>query len=193
MSSPAAATTPVAMGVRTGPLGRAVRLLGAVFLGAGLYLLIDIGIADFRMLPGLGDPGPWILTAVVAILVVDLVLRFVPLPVRASLLVPARRLVLAAIGLVVAVFWAITIVGGSVWGSPLSDLVWVVDVGYLAYATASLLLALVLGTPGCENLAWAELLARLRGAERRIVGVWCIGGLHVVDNWELGRRARRSA
>lgn len=185
--SSTAASTPVAMGVRTGPLGRAVRLLGAVFLGAGLYVLINTGISGMRRLPDLGDPGPWILTAVVALLLTDLVLRFLPLAVR------TRRLLLAAIVAVVLAFWVVTLARGDAWGAPLSDLVWVVDVGYLIYAVASLLLAFVLGTPGCENLAWVELRERLRGRREPVAGVWCIGGLHVVDNWELGRRARRMA
>jgi hypothetical protein len=66
--------------------------------------------------------------------------------------------------------------------------VYAVDVVFLTYACTTLLLAAALRTPGCENLAWAELAARLRGRPGRVAGVWCIGGLHVVDNWELGRR-----
>ena len=182
----AAVDTPVAMGVRTGPLGRTVRLLGAVFLGAGVYTLIAIGLTDFRDLQELRTPGPWILTAVVAILIVDLVTRFVPLPSR------SRRLVLAGLGAAVVVAGVVSVVAdGSVWGSPLSDLVWLIDVVYLCYASASLLLALVLGTPGCENMAWVELRGKLRGEPRRVTGVWCIGGLHVVDNWELGRAGKQ--
>jgi len=188
-SSPdrAAAADPVAMGVRTGPIGRALRVLGAVFLGAGVYVLADIGITGFRDLDQLRVPAPWILTVVVAVLIVDLVTRFVPLARR------QRMMVLAAIAAVVVLAAVVSLASGSLWGSPLSDMVWLVDVGYLGYATASLLLAVVLGTPGCENLAWAELRARLRGDRSPVSGVWCIGGMHVVDNWELGRRAQRHA
>jgi hypothetical protein len=174
------------MGLRTGPLGRGVRVLGAVLLGAGLYILLDLGISGFHDLPEQPSPaGPLILTAVVAVLITDLVSRFLPVPPR------ARWALLGALGAAVVVAAVVSSVRGSLWGSPLSDLVYVVDVGFLVYACASLLLAAVLGTPGCENLAWVELAARLRGAPKRVSGVWCIGGLHVVDNWELARAARR--
>lgn len=172
--------TPVEQGLRTGPLGRAVRVFGAVLLGAGLYVLAGLGLSGFRTLPEQPSPaGPWILTAVVAVLLVDLVVRFLPLRPR------GRWVVLGGVVTVVAAAWVIT---GSWWGPPLSDLVYMVDVGYLGYSCASLLLAAALGTPGCENRAWVELAATLRGRPERVRGVWCIGGLHVVDNWEIARR-----
>lgn len=182
----AAAATPVAMGMRTGPIGRAVRLFGAVVLGLAVSSLIGTGIGQFRQADPLRSPTVWILTVVVAILVVDLVVRFLPFPRS------VRALILAAI--VVAVIVTAAISGassGSLWGPPLSDLVWWIDVVDLSFSAGNLLLAVVLGTPGCEKTAWVELYVLLFGGQRP-AGTWCIGGLHVVDNWELGRRLRRA-
>lgn len=181
-----AAVSPVAMGVRTGPLGRALRLLGAVFLGAGLWTILDVGVTGFDDTEAVRSPGVWILTLIVAVLIVDLFIRFVPGPLR------LRVLALAAIAAVLVAAGAADVASsGQLWGSSLSGLVWVIDVVDLCYAVVTLLLAAALGTPGCENVAWAELRARLRGDRAPRPGVWCIGGMHVVDAWELGRRAQR--
>jgi hypothetical protein len=181
-----AAATPVAMGLRIGPLGRALRLFGAVVLGLGVSSLIGTGTGHFGQASALHSPTLWILTVIVAILLVDLVVRF--LPVSRVL----RGLILAAIVVAVIVTAAISHASsGSFWGPPLSDLVWWIDVADLGFAAASLLLAFPLGTPGCEKIAWVELYVLLRGGQRP-AGRWCIGGMHVVDNWEIGRRLQRA-
>jgi hypothetical protein len=76
-----------------------------------------------------------------------------------------------------------------VWGSPLSDLVWALDVAMLVETIAALPLAVALGTPGCEIGVWAEIAARLRG--RPASPPLCIIGLHHLDQWELRRRSAR--
>src|SRR5215218_3815864 len=75
---------------------------------------------------------------------------------------------------------------GAVWGSPLSDVVWTLDVTMLFQTIVALLIAVVLGTPGCEIGVWAEIAARLRG--RSASPAICIIGLHHLDEWEARRR-----
>ena len=78
---------------------------------------------------------------------------------------------------------------GEVWGSPLSDLVWALDVAMLAETVVALLAAVVVGTPGCEIGVWADIAARVRGGPAS--PPLCIIGLHHLDDWELRRRAIR--
>jgi hypothetical protein len=187
-ASPASATpaSPVALGMRTGPIGRGVRLFGAVVLGLGTSSLLRTGIGHFRQASATHPASVWILTAVVAILITDLVVRF--LPVRRAV----RAFIMAALVAAVIATAAISQASsGSLWGPPLSDFIWWVDVADLSFAAASLLLAVPLGTPGCEKIAWVELYALLRAGPRPAFR-WCIGGLHVIDNWEIGRRLRHA-
>lgn len=77
------------------------------------------------------------------------------------------------------------IASGAVWASPLSDLVWGIDAVMLVETIVALVLAIALGTPGCEVGVWPELIGRLRGvdapASTRPI---CILGLHFIDEWE---------
>jgi hypothetical protein len=181
-----AAASPVTLGLRTGPLGRAIRLFGAVLLGSGVSSFIQTGVGHFSRASEVRSPAMWVLTVIVAILLVDMIVRFLPFP-RV-----VRGLILAAVVVAVVVTLAIRATSaGPLWGSPLSDLVWWIDVIDLSFSTASLLLSIPIGTPGCEKIAWVELYVFLRGGQRP-AGRWCIGGLHVVDNWEIARRLRRA-
>ncbi|HLX47221.1 MAG TPA: hypothetical protein VKS82_02705 [Streptosporangiaceae bacterium] len=183
--SPAVAT-PVTLGLRTGPLGRAIRLFGAVVLGLGVSSFIQTGVGHFGRASEVRSPTMWVLTVIVAILLVDLIVRFLPFP-RV-----VRGVILAAVVIAVIVTAAIRAASpGPLWGPPLSSLVWWIDVADLSFSTASLVLSIPIGTPGCEKVAWAELYVMLRGG-RRPAGRWCVGGLHVVDNWEIARRLRRA-
>lgn len=178
--------TPVAMGLRTGPLGRGLRIFGAVLLALGVSSFVETGFQHFARPSELRSSGMWILTTIVIILVVDLIVRFIPV---SRLL---RGLILAAIVVAVIVASAVTHASsGHLWGSPVSDLVWWIDVADLGFSTCSLVLAALLATPGCEKMSWVELYVRIHGGTRP-AGRWCIGGLHVVDNWEIGRRLRRA-
>jgi hypothetical protein len=77
-----------------------------------------------------------------------------------------------------------------VWGFPLADLVWAFDVLMLSETIVALLLAVALGTPGCEIGVWPELIARTRGGRAApAAGLACIVGLHFVDASEARRRA----
>ena len=80
-------------------------------------------------------------------------------------------------------------------GFPLADLVWTFDVVMLAQTVVALLLAIVLGTPGCEIGVWPEVIARSRGESAPpTTGLACVIGLHFIDEWEARRRpaARRT-
>ena len=184
-TSPATAT-PVTRGLRTGPLGRMIRLFGAVVLGLGLSSFIQTGVGHFGRASEVRSPAMWVLTVIVTILLVDLIVRFLPFP-------PAvRGVILAALITAVIVTVAIRATSpGPLWGPPLSSLIWWIDVADLSFSTASLVLSIPIGTPGCEKVAWVELYVLLRGGQRP-AGRWCIGGLHVVDNWEIARRLRRA-
>ena len=86
---------------------------------------------------------------------------------------------------------------GAVWGSPFSDLVWTLDATMLLDTIAALLMAVVLGTRGCEIGVWAVIAARLRGGPAS--PPICIIGLDHLDEWEARRphvissRGRRCA
>jgi hypothetical protein len=69
----------------------------------------------------------------------------------------ARTVALALLAGAAAVAAAVgALRSGGVWGSPLSDLVWTLDVTMLLETIVALLLAVVLGTPGCEIGVWGE-------------------------------------
>lgn len=61
----------------------------------------------------------------------------------------------------------------------------------LVETIVALLLAIALGTPGCEVGVWPELLGRLRG-EAVSTRPICILGLHFVHDWEARRARARS-
>ena len=68
---------------------------------------------------------------------------------------------------------------------------WSFDVVLLAEDVVALVLAIALGTPGCEIGVWPELIARVRGERSsRSTGLVCIVGLHLVDAWEARHRTR---
>jgi hypothetical protein len=100
-----------------------------------------------------------------------------------------RRVALVVLAAAAAVAAAVGEVrAGAVWGSPLSDLVWTLDAAMLLETIVALLIAVVLGTRGCEIGVWGDIAARLRGGPAS--PPLCIIGLHHVDEWEARRRAR---
>src|SRR5918996_3943364 len=72
----------------------------------------------------------------------------------------ARRMatVVALLGAVVLAAAAGLVLHGAVWGFPLADLVWWLDTAYLLQLAPAFGLAALLGTPGCEQGVWRELL-----------------------------------
>jgi hypothetical protein len=83
------------------------------------------------------------------------------------------------------------IASGEVWSSPLPELVWGFDALMLVETIVALLIAIGLGTPGCEVGVWPELIGRLRGSDAALTTrPICVIGLHFVDDWEAHRRER---
>jgi len=176
---------------RTGPLGRLARLvLAGVFALTFASIVGPRGSAQFRDPHILTEPNAWFLHVVM--LVVFLVLVGTLGETIGG--VRARRL--WQIGAVIALLAALAIAAligevtrGTVWGYPLADLVWWFDVLVVTEQLVALLLAIALGTPGCELGVWSELFARLRRKTPRTErGLACIVGLHLIDAWEARRR-----
>ena len=176
---------------RTGPLGRLARLgLVGVFALTFVSIVGPRGSAQFRDPHILSEPSAWFLHLVM--LIVFLVLVGALAETIAG--VRARRP--WQIGAVIALLAALAIAAfigeatrGTVWGYPLADLVWWFDVLVVTEQLVALVLAIALGTPGCEVGVWSELFARLRGETPRSErGLACIVGLHLIDDWEARRR-----
>jgi hypothetical protein len=178
---------------RTGPVGRTVRFLLAIGFAYGLATLVDQGgPASIRDPETLTDVPTVVLTIAMIAVYAILVMELANLVRGEAFATTAWKV---ALSLLAAAAASAALVGklrsGEVWGSPLSDLVWALDVAMLLETIVALPLAVVLGTPGCEIGAWAEIAARLRG--RPASPPLCIIGLHHLDEWELRRRSARRA
>jgi hypothetical protein len=181
---------------RTGPVGRLARLLIAVALALGLLSIADQGgPASYRDPSNLTEPITWVLNGAMLVVFVLLVGQLVGATLGPG---AVRRWQLGAV-IALAVLLAAAavtarIASGEVWASPLSDLVWGFDAVMLVETIVALLLAIALGTPGCEVGVWPELIGRLRGedgaASTRPI---CVLGLHFVDEWEARRARARGA
>ena len=148
-------------------------------------------MVGFRGPSVLTEPSVWILDGAMLALFVHLVGRLASATAGEA---AARRWQVGALaGLVVTLAVAALIgraVFGAVWGFPLADLVWAFDVLMLSETIVALLLAVALGTPGCEVGVWPELIARRRGERLPpSAGPACLVGLQLLDTWESGRRA----
>jgi hypothetical protein len=177
---------------RTGPVGRLARLLMALVLALWpLYSIADEGgPASFRDPSNLTEPITWVLHVVLLIIFVLLVGQLARATVRVAHVRRWQTGGLIGLALVLAGA-AVTarIASGSVWASPLSDVVWGFDAVMLVETIVALLLAIALGTPGCEIGVWPELIARLRGSDAAVpTRPICILGLHHLDEWEARRR-----
>jgi hypothetical protein len=181
---------------RTGPVGRLARLSIAVALSLGLFSIADQGgPASFRDPSNLTEPITWVLNGAMLVVFVLLVGQLVEATLGAG---AVRRwqfgAVIALAVLLAAAAVTAWIASREVWASPLSDLVWGFDAVMLVETIVALLLAIALGTPGCEVGVWPELIGRLRGedgaaATRPI----CVLGLHFVDEREARRARARGA
>lgn len=180
---------------RSGPMGRVARLGLATVFGLTLYAIVDSrGSARFRNPHILGEPSAWVLHLAMFSVFVILVGA-----VASAIAGPALRrrwqirAVVALVALLVSAAGIGLLTHRSAWGFPLADLVWWFDVLLLCEQLIASLLAIALGTPGCEIGVWPELLSRVRG--RAIVpedGLACIVGLHLIDRWEARRGHRWS-
>jgi hypothetical protein len=178
---------------RTGPVGRLVRLLIAVSIALPFYSIADQGgPASFRDPSNLREPITWALHGGMFTVFVLLVGQLAGATRDAG---AVRRWQLGAVlGLAVLLAAAAVtarMASGEVWASPLSDLVWGFDAVMLVETIVALLLAIALGTPGCEVGVWPELIGRLRGGgAAHPTGPICVLGLHFIDEWEARSRSR---
>jgi hypothetical protein len=186
-------TTTQPFGVaRTGPLGRAARLLLALGFAYGLATLVDQGgPVSVRDPETLTDAPFLVLTIAMVAVYAILVTELAKLVGGEAVAKTARRValsVLAATAAAAAIAGEVRV--GAVWGTPLSDLVWAFDIAMLLQTIVALLVAVVLGTRGCEIGVWADIASRLRG--RPASPPLCIVGLRHLDDWELRRRLARN-
>jgi hypothetical protein len=190
MNANASKTQPLAV-PHTGPVGRAVRLLLAVAFAYGFATLVDQGgPASVRDPESLTEPPFVVLTIAMVAVYAVLVTELAKLVAGERVATRARWIALSVLA-VAAATAAVSgeVLNGAVWGSPLSDLVWTLDVTMLAQTIVALLLAVVLGTRGCEIGVWADIVARLHGGQAP--GPICLIGIHHIDEWELRRRSAR--
>jgi hypothetical protein len=168
-----------------------MRVLLAVGFAYGLATLVDQGgPASVRDPETLTDAPFLVLTIAMVAAYAVLVGELTKLAAGEAVAKTARRVALSALASAAAAAAVVSEVrAGAVWGSPLSDLVWALDVAMLLQTIIALLLAVVLGTPGCEIGVWDDIAARLRG--RPASSPLCIIGLHHFDEWELRRRSAR--
>ena len=189
--TPVATETKRLAAARTGRLGRAVRLVLALGFAAALGTLVDQGgPASVRDPETLTDAPFMVLTLAMVVVYATLAAELGKVVGGESAGQQARRLTLSLLAAAAAVAALVGEVrAGAVWGSPLSDLVWALDVAMLVQTIVALLLAVVLGTPGCEIGVWLELATRIR--RQPASPPLCILGLHYIDDWELRRRSAR--
>jgi hypothetical protein len=177
---------------RTGPVGRFARLVLAGLFAYPLFSIVGPGLSSrFRNPHILSEPSAWLVHILMLATFVILVGALASAlagqrarrPWQAAALVGAAATVAIAGGIGLAQH-------GEFWGFPLADVVWWFDVVMLTEQVAATLLAIGLGTPGCEIGVWPALIGRVRGDAPAVEsGLACIVGLHLLDGWEA-RRAR---
>jgi hypothetical protein len=172
--------------MRTGPVGRLVRFAYSVGIGLVVYGLWRTGISNFSEPEILGQTGFWLITAVV-------VHTLYNLPAQLVGSEWGRRVLLGflAMALVAAVLAATT--AGTPWASPLTWLVFVVELATVAVVGLAMVLSTILGTPGCEFGALRELVAHLRREydPQQSEALGCVVGLRRIDAWEARQPWRR--
>jgi hypothetical protein len=163
-------STAVGQASRTGPVGRLARLLAAAVGTWSAYSLWT----DRAFIFNEPDEGLLLLTGLAVYGVYQIAAVF-----------GRGKLVLATLAVVAAAASALAIAReGSLWAPPLSWLAWGLDIGFLVVISATMLVAMVVGTPGCEIGVLAELTPRLRRQAHRAEAMFCLVGLHKLDAWE---------
>lgn len=171
----------------TGPISRTCRLLMAGGMALVAVDWADYGISGFSQTRTLTNPWLWIL--------IGSGVYYGLFQTAASGF--GRRWgirTVVAFGIVLIGAGAATIAAeGELWVAPLTWLLYGLVLGLLILTVVGALISLALGTPGCEFGALGELLRRLRGVPEpeRADAMWCIAGLHRLDDWEARRSMDR--
>jgi len=175
---------------RTGPVGRLARLLLVALFAYPLFSIIGPGGSSrFRNPHILSEPSAWLLHFLMLTIFVILVGALASAFAGQGARRPWQAAAFIGAAATVAIAGGVGLIErGAFWGFPLADLVWWFDVLMLIEQVAATLVAIGLGTPGCEIGVWPALIARARGqAYSQESGLACIVGLHLIDRWESGR------
>lgn len=176
---------------RAGPIGRLVRLALAIVAALALLSIVGPrGSAQFRNPHILTEASAWFLHALMLTVFVILV------GALAAALFGDRQRRRWQFGAIVALIAALAFAAaygqltrGAVWGFPLADLVWWFDVVLLVEQLFAFVLAVALGTPGCEIGVWPELITRAGGTSSvPDQGLACVICLHLLDQWEAAHK-----
>ncbi|HJQ90730.1 MAG TPA: hypothetical protein VJ950_03420 [Acidimicrobiia bacterium] len=104
-------------------------------------------------------------------------------------------------GIRTAAVFAVVLVGAGaaaflteekLWAAPLTWLLFGLVLWFFVLTAIAGLVSLTLATPGCEFGALGEAIRRLRGVPvpERAQPMFCILGLHKIDEWEARRSSR---
>jgi hypothetical protein len=167
---------------KPGWVGRAVRLVLGALLLQGAF---TIGMGFEQLRDARGVPDSIILWVVAALLFLSM-REVIDLGLGVSWGRKAQMVTVLLAGLTIALDFVFY---GRLWAPPLGILFYVWALLIALPLGIALVLAGLLGTPGCEMRAYAELLARLRG--RSASEHYCPGGFDFVDRREARLRSGR--
>lgn len=171
---------------RTGPVGRVARAVGAVVIGAVAYEWMEAGMDWFSRTSTLANPMVW------AVVVLAGYYGLYQFPEFAFGRPWGKRVVIASTGILTTVVVATIALQGELWAAPLTTILYWLEVSFLIAVASSYIVAIFLGTPGCEVGGLAELVRRIRHRSHSgdHEAMWCVAGLHHLDRWEADRRHR---
>jgi hypothetical protein len=170
--------------IRIGPIGRVVRLFGAVIMALFAFDWLEAGVTWFGQPSTTSNPGVWVVTGLAAYY------GFHQLPESAFGRPWGERVLATAGGLLVVTAVVTLGLHRELWAPPLTTAIYGFDVAFLFVVSLSYLVAVFLRTPGCEVGGLGELIRRLRGVDDPTdhEAMWCIAGIHRLDQWEESRR-----
>jgi hypothetical protein len=168
---------------RIRPIGRLARIVGAIIMTLFALDWLEAGMTWFGESSTPANLSVWLVTG----LAVFYGLHQLP---ESGFGKPWGRRTVAVSGVAFA-FAAVAAISlnDGLWAPPLTTLLFWFDVGFLIAVAISYLVAVFLGTPGCEVGGLGELIRRLRGVPDPAdhEAMWCIAGIHHLDQWEADR------
>jgi hypothetical protein len=171
---------------RTGPVGRVARAVGAVAISAVAYEWIEAGTEWFSQSSTAANPMVWAVTVLAGYY------GLYQFPEFAFGRPWGKRMVTGFTAALATVVIATIAIQGELWAAPLTTTLFWLGVSFLIAVAVSYLVAIFLGTPGCEVGGLAELVRRIRHTSHGDDhdAMWCVAGLHHLDKWEADRRRR---